>query len=321
MKISELLNNKPHGTIAVLSQEEIDIVLNGLKSKGIEKATCLVALDYLACNKIAFGNILNTKEVAQRIAQNLDKDIKFMSVFSKYKYGFEAIFSSATKSVEVSPRLNTILSNRGRLAKKCYVRSILLHEFDHCSSCHKQTMPGNEILNAYYKKFPSTKPQKIKSLIEPTLKYSCGFFNPRTYVEGGLFAGIDLTPLEEGVTVYKQKKYDKICGYKNKLADDYEFYFQVVNHIAKMVGEETLIKNHFYGNYKAVREAYMKKTKTDLNAIVNGLSTYEGLGDYKEEKQETKKLIMDLIGKIEILNAIQTKAKSCENKGEEELER
>lgn len=298
MKISDILDDIPQNTISALTQEEVSFLLNGLKSKGIGNKTCMVALDFLACNKIAFGKFLDTKEVATRLISHLDQDIKFMTFFDPNKTYFSGQYEAKTKCVLVSKYCVKNSEKSGIRAKKRSLRSLFLHEFDHCSCMNEKDLPSEEIMQAYFDKYPETKPKKLKSLLHFSKKYGCGISVPKSYIESGINAQKSLDMLDEGITVYKQKKYDKIWGFKTEVDGEYEFFYQVADHIAKIIGEEKMVWCHFYGEYNEMRKAYMRRTGVDLNHLATALSTYDILVGYSERK-EVKTLVKNLIKKIE----------------------
>ena len=75
--------------------------------------------------------------------------------------------------------------------------------------------------------------------------------------------GLNLNPLNEGITVYKQAKYDEVIGKKFKTA--YKSEKQVAELLAQTIGEDKMIELHFNNDYEGMKELFNRETGKDLN--------------------------------------------------------
>ena len=85
-----------------------------------------------------------------------------------------------------------------------------------------------------------------------------------------LVNGIDLKKLNEGITAYKQERYDRFLG--NKPYTNYKIEKKAAKFIGSVIGEEKLISMHSNNDYEGIRTAFKEKTGEELNDLVDELN-------------------------------------------------
>lgn len=258
--------------VKTLTEEEICCIVDGFAKKNMRSPqTIRDVLEYLYCHKKAFGDIIETMDVAENIVRNMKKNIDYFAFLNRFHVGE---FSLKEGQVKMN-FLNTISSLFER-KRKMERASVLRHEIDHCATSKTNPKTGRKEGCGI----------DINSMQYYVFK-SFGKFDERTKVllEDGLHC------LDEGITVFKQNKYDIIKnGYGMKHSQFYQIYLGVAEHLARMIGEENMIKLQYEGNYKVMREIYGEKTGLDLNKLVYFLGIIYDKAHAQVQEEELSRL-------------------------------
>lgn len=301
MKLSTILGKDYEKIVGTLTEEEILCVVDGLKKKNVRNPlTIRFVLDYLYSHKKVYGEVIDTMEVAEKIVKNLDKDISLFSVM-KRTHGGEY------SQVEGQVRMSFVytLKSITRRKKKCNLGSVLRHEIDHCVTTDPELRKGKMVCSGIVRE--SCFDEIIRTFDRRTK-------NASKWVSSGLYA------LDEGITVFKQGRYDEVHGVeKPGRSDFYEIYFQVAQHLAKMIGEKNMIQLHFWGDFGKMREDYFDRTGLDLGRIVYFLGEVRcgNIADPQNEDRLMKMIDALEKGKI-ILKNIKEIENDCAKKDEKE---
>lgn len=285
--------------VETLSETEIKNTVFGLKEKGIcGPQTIHDVLDYLYCHKKAFGEIISTSTVAERLVENMDKNIgyfKFMNRFCAGEY--------SEKDRQVKMNIRRTVGSIARPKRKMKYNSVLRHEIDHCATAlpaeEKGKTLGCGVANS----------QVVGYLMD---KYQSEDEDTLSVIVDGICA------LNEGITVYKQNKFDKVKGdADNTHGQLYGMFLGVATHISNVIEEENMISDQFNGDYNSMRIKYERATGVDLDKIVYNLGKINS-GHNKQaingvemaNKDEKVEMAKNLLGK---LNKIESR---CLERGE-----
>lgn len=304
--MQKLLGKDYENVITTLPQEEIKFVVNGLKAKGINNETCAEVLKYLTYNKLAFGDILDSSAVAKRIVLHLNSSIGSLN-FLETMFGTVGGWASESGRILLSGRykrgVKLCVNKRKKRAKQNALNSCIYHELDHCATTNKQNMPSQSRLNNWFRRNDED-PKEQQKTINFLQSMDSGIACARSLVDSDLpieYMG-SFIMLNEGITVYKQHKYDKLAfGKESPVSKDYEFYKAIAGHIANCISEEKLIQFQSQGNYKKIREEYQLATGRDLNKIIRDIHAYGNIYDYHDRyyfRYEYCKSLADVEQKI-----------------------
>lgn len=285
--IVELLGNDFELVVSILSKDVRALAIQGLKNKNINNQTCAEVLRYLTYNSQAFGQILDTREVTQRIVSNLNHSIGFLKA-SQARHGVVGGWAPESGSILLSKRFSReelfAIGKKAKAKKRCAYKSCIYHELDHCATANKDNMPSKEQYEKWYEKY--IKDQSYYEEVDDVLHKMCtGIANCRSLIQSDLNIEFlsALNYLNEGITVYKQRKYDKIAfGKEVPLYGDYAFYADMATHLANVIGEEKMLVYQNQGNYGAMRKEYSGKTAKDLNWLLTEIYLYMRTIDYHD---------------------------------------
>ncbi len=291
MKIEDIINEKS------LDENLINYVEKRLSEKGINLETQDEVIKYLWANKKLFGHVIDTKELADRIIENLDKSIVYFGTDTTnlpilYKSKFNIITSILSmaivggyyqpydKEVYLNPLVQSKLTKKGQMNRE----SIFMHEIDHCATTSYIDLDEQQTKNLLLYKTKKGLFGKIICKFKPIMqmkrdKWSnmtnnrlaiLGFENPLLDMK----YNIPFWRLDEGITVLKQKKFSEVLGIKfNKLSSaSYQVEPVVAEFIANKVGLDNLIKFRHNNDYEGLRKAFFDATGKDLNNLVRDLN-------------------------------------------------
>ncbi len=264
------------------NNEYIEFLRSQLKNKGLNEETIGYACKYVELNQKLFSNSINMEKLTTRLANNLQHNI--ISVNNHYGLGkaINSVISTVAnwepyaKELAVSPlfKVTEKMSSKMRLAKE----SNIFHELDHCATTEYISMTENqqeEYINNVINANGMTNKQDIdifKRMMKEAHQVSGGE-HPIVGVKDAKvneLKGLNLNQLNEGITVYKQKKYDEVIGKKFKTA--YKSEKKVAELLAKTIGEDKMIELHFNNDYETMKELFNRETGKDLNYIVQKLN-------------------------------------------------
>lgn len=280
-----------------LDENLINYVEKRLNEKGINLETQDEVIKYLWANKKHFGHIIDTKELADRIIENLDKSIVWFGTDTTnlpilHKSRFKTITSILSMSIiggyyqpyDREVYLNPLV--QGKLTKKRQMNrdSIFMHEIDHCATTSYIDLDEEQVkelllfktrngfLGRFISKFkPFMKMKKDRWTNMTNNKLAIiGFDNPLLDMQHNM----TFWRLNEGITVLKQKKFSEALGIEfNKLSSSsYQAEPVVAEFIANKVGLDNLIKFQHNNDYEGLRKAFFDVTGKDLNDLVSDLN-------------------------------------------------
>lgn len=294
MKLSTILGKNYENIVNTLTEEEIFCVVDGLKKKNVKNPlTIRFALDYLYSHKKVYGDIIDTMEVAENIVRNLNKDIVFsVGLFYMGKY------SPKEGQIELS-FLTTVKSFLPR-KRKCNILSVLRHEFDHCATDKRNNGKAENGFGINFRNCGDDAHKMLNGVDGEILE--------KLFPERGLVC------LDEGITVFKERRFDEANGSKpNRQSNYYEIFLGVAEHIANVIGEKKMVKFHYDGDFRGMCEEYSNKIGMNLAVVLGHIGyccsgycihNYKYRQWHKKELEEGNSLLTylknaekDLLGK------------------------
>ncbi len=271
-------------------------VICGLMDKGINDKTIFYCLNYLYCNKVAYGDIFDINELADNILQNLSTSIKnkldsvnilqilagYLFVSGQYKPNKGTIYTNPF--LIAMPLNESYVARIGRKRlKRMYIDSTIRHEFDHCALTKWEMPLSKEEIIKLRSKNNLAKAFSEKELkqIQNSMTFNSGFCNTKQALRANLTCAFDLCELNEGITTYKEKCYDEVMygvGIYAPLGV-YKVYERAAEHIARVVGKKQMLTLHKQGDYAALRELYKQRCGHELNDLAFGLHQCRGYID------------------------------------------
>ena len=251
----------------MLTDIEQKLLVNNLRKNGLNSMTTDYIIKYcnVSTDIFNFNHNIMIKRISNNICKNIIKDKKKSFFFNPL-----ASFTHNTKQIVIS----------SKITNEDYITSLILHEIDHAATYSKNTKAQekqymdifNQKLNqkySYIYKIPFIKKTfykyaRRKFLKKPT--FSTGFYNPLAQKA----FGINLNLLKEGVTTYKQTKYENYLDLKDKITVDDSFYknaLNVVNTIVKIIGEENLINFEQNNDFLSLKECFETNTQNQIPFI------------------------------------------------------
>lgn len=222
----------------MISVEEKETLLNNLKCCSLNSYTIECIIRYADISTDIFN--IDHNILIKNISNNIKKDI----VFKKKYHLFSSVLGSynfKSKQIMISPKLKN----------KQHIISIIFHELDHAaSSQYIKSESINEYLSTYVRRLNNKHPILFKI---PFVKYilkkrflrlnslSSGFNNTLA----GKALGIDLNLFKEGITTYKQSKYEQYLHLSDRITtqeNNYKNEMKVAQLIIDIIGEERTMK-------------------------------------------------------------------------------
>lgn len=312
MNVEDIINKK------MLDEEIIELVEKGLHEKNINIETQDEIIKYLYVNKKLFGHIIDTKKLAEKIIENIERSIVYFgtdtSKFPKlYKSKINIITSILSmgivggyyhpysKEVYLNPLVQGKITKKGKENRE----SIFMHEIDHCATTSYVELEENEkqslvvynekksIFRNLMKLFQGT---DIKGRISRKIKVwddmtkgrlaIIGVHNPKLEMK----YNISLERFNEGITVLKQQMYSKVLGLNfNKISSSsYLTEPYVAEFVANKIGLDNLILLQQNNDYEGIRKKFNEATGQDLNDLVEDLNKIPVLIPVSEKKLKKK---------------------------------
>lgn len=244
----------------MISVEEKEALLNNLKCYSLNSFTIECIIQYANISTDIF-NIDHTI-----LIKNLSNNIKTNIIFKKKFYLFSDILGSynfESKQIMINPKIKN----------EQHIISIIFHELDHAASFqYIKSKNINEYLNTYIQKLNSKHPilfkiPFIKSIVEKRFlsssSLSCGFNNPLA----GKSLGINLNLFKEGITTYKQSKYEQYLNLSDKITtqdNNYKNEMKVAQVIIDIIGEDITMQLEQNNDILGLKKIFEKKTKKQV---------------------------------------------------------
>lgn len=227
--------------VDMLTEEQKEYIIKELDKKGIGVQTQDYVLHYCEVNAKLYAHVIPIQDIIKRVVVNLDKDIKHYKKLTYSRYNTE------DKDIKIA------LLTRGKIKK-----NTIFHELDHMATSSKDNLKQANNGKSY-------------SHLE------CGL-DMEMNLNNGEFTSF--TGLNEGITEYKVMKY---VLYENARKHDvkkyksdscYLPYINVVSQLVDMLGEDTIVRDQFYGDIVDLCEKLDEKVqgKYNLFEIVNDMN-------------------------------------------------
>ena len=244
----------------MISIEEKETLLNHLKCYSLNTFTIECILQYANITTDIFN--IDHNILINNLSNNIKKNITFskkFNIFSKIlgSYNFES------KQIMINPKIK---NNQ-------HIISLIYHELDHAASSKDiKTEIRIEYLNLYFQRINEKHPfllkiPFIKSFIKRKFlnsnSFMCGFNNPLV----GKALGINLNLFKEGITTYKQSKYEKYLNLTDKITNQENYYkneMKVAQTIIDIIGENLTIRLEQNNDILGLKKVFEKLTKKQV---------------------------------------------------------
>ena len=264
-------------------EKRTEYIKTRLSEKGIDEETQSYVLKYVDTNQQLFGNALDIDKVVERLLNNLNYSIENFDI---KKNPLKALVFPHTSLGAWSPyknkiEMNPILKMAGKFSKSMRQKydSTIMHELDHCATTEYIDMSEED--KKYFTERIPIKNQKLKNIFKNIINKKIEERKGQIVLSG--IAGVrnieharnngvstaKLALLNEGITAYKEEKYNRFLGIEERTSYDVEK--TVASFIGKVIGEDELIRLHSNNDYQSMRVAFQKETGRDLNEIVGRL--------------------------------------------------
>ena len=222
----------------MISIEEKENLLNNLKYNSLNSFTVECIVQYANISSDIFN--IDHGILINNLSNNLKNDIIFSKNFCLLSnilgsYNFES------KQIMINAKVKN----------KQHIISLIFHELDHAASCqHIKPEDKLKYLSTYLEKLNTEHPfvfkiPFIKSFIEKRFlkskSFSCGFNNPFI----GKILGVNLNLFKEGITTYKQSKYEKYLNLSDRITtkdNNYKNEMRVAQLIIEIIGEDKIMQ-------------------------------------------------------------------------------
>ena len=198
-----------------------------LTKKDFDNFTSQKIIEYVEAHDLLYGNIIDTKDVIQRISTNLNNNIQF-----DLEHGGFGIRGG------YSPTHKQIVINTDNFKDDEY-----FHEIDHCATSDLSSMPDFDAPDAF--EF-----EVMDKRYKEGYKYYMGI-----EVDGQEPAGSDFRIAmneNEGITTLKQIDYAKLRGTSFN-ENGYNINYNMAEQIGYIIGRDNLLQKHFYNNIEGIR--------------------------------------------------------------------
>lgn len=216
----------------MLTEQLKEYIIEKLHEKGIGIKTQDYVLEYCEVNAKLYANVIPIKDIIDRIVNNLDEDIKY------YKKLVTSRYNTNQKNI----RLGLLERGKGK-------NDTIFHEIDHMATSSKDNLKQANGNKSY---------EYLVSGLDMNLSLNAGKL-------------ISFTTLNEGITEYKVMKYinylkaNKIDVKQYKLTSCYLPFINVVSQLVDILGEDTIIKDQFYGDIVDLVEKFKKQVQGKYN--------------------------------------------------------
>ena len=213
-------------------KEELYSYVNTIISKkGFDDFTSKKILDYIEAHDLLYGHIIDTKDVADRISNNLNKNIQFdLDRGGSAKGGYGPV----SKGIYIFT--------------KDFADDEYFHELDHCATSDLSTMPDFDAPDAWYNEAMAKRDKE-------GYKFYIGI-----EVTGQKPSGPDFKVAQnenEGITVLKQRDYAKLKGIPFT-ENGYDINYNIAEQIGYIIGRENLLQKHFYNDVDGISEELLR---------------------------------------------------------------
>lgn len=281
----------------VITSEQRERLLSNLEQKGLNKQTKNYILKYVNKNSEIFSNCIDIEKLIDRLSTNIDKNISY----NLLNPTLNGVYDSNKKSIQIKP---TLLFNKKRR------ESTILHELDHAATTTYGEIPReiavkivDEKLKSFniIKKIAMKKSKNITEFKTKSIDYIMKNKNNRI----GVQQLSKNRALNEGITRYKELKYmdeELKGGYNIFVKDSYGPECKVASEIAKIIGEDNLVKMSFNNDFEGMCKLFSERTdgKGDLEEISTKL-----------DKTHSKKRYLHPIKFIKNYSSISNQFKVC----------
>lgn len=238
----------------MLSEKQIQSISKKLRSKHINEETQDYVLKYCQMNDKLFSDFIDIDSVIDRVTDNLNDNIKYNLPVPIIK----GIYNIRDKKINLERRFDT--PNKTREAE-----STIFHELDHCATRTEAEYTNNQKDN-FYKYFNMVKKVPIIGRIATRYEKNFeAFVNSKKPITGVMYFSKHRF-LNEGITAFKQAKYDKelnIPQSETPLYNNKSGYHKIANYvyqIADIIGEDNLLKAHFNNDFDDMSDKFDSET-------------------------------------------------------------
>lgn len=211
-----------------------------LAERSFDEFTRGKVVDYIESHDTLYGDIIPTAEVIQRIAKNLSKNIEFRDEFSLARGGA------------------SLLGKNIVVYAKDFGDDEFFHEMDHLGTSDLSQAFDTNSEDAWTNEWLERREAQGETI------YS-GIEQSGTRPGGGDY--LYRKGENEGIEVIKQHAYAKLKGIQVK-ENGYDFNFKEMSQIAAIIGEEKLIKAHFYNDSQLIHDE-LAKYGVDFEQVCN----------------------------------------------------
>lgn len=253
----------------MITNEQRETLLSNLTKKGLNKRTQNYILKYANKNSELFSDCIDMDKLIDRLSTNIDKNISY-DMLNPLLNG---AYFPGNKNIRLSPKL---------LFNKKKRESTILHEIDHAATTTYAENSREDITKMINDRFKSpfiqklamitTKSKSITELKDKAVDYYIRHSNGRI----GIHQDSKNRALNEGITRYKQLKYmgDELKGgYHTFIRDSYGPECKVASELAKIIGEDNLVKMSFNNDFDGMCKLFSERTdgKGNLEEISSKL--------------------------------------------------
>lgn len=252
----------------MLTEEQKEYIIKELDKKGIGVQTQDYVLHYCEVNAKLYAHVIPIQDIIERVVANLDKDIKHYKKITYSRY------NTGDKDIKIA------LLTHGKSKK-----NTIFHELDHMATSSKDNLKQANNGESY---------SHLECGLDMEMKLNNG-------------EATDFKGLNEGITEYKVMKYimyensNKIGVEQYKFINDYQNYIRVVSQLVDIVGEDTLIRDQFYGDIIDLCEKFDEKVQEKYNlfeivgdmnksTILNGTNFLHPIRTIKAKRNLKQKL-------------------------------
>lgn len=241
--------------------------------KNINLETQEYIKQYISLNESLFVNFLDVDDVTKKLLENLNKSISMIPTKPSELIRGSGTWKGGKHYIYINP-INKILSIFFK-SEKYKLNSIIMHELDHCATSEYISISEqekNNIIETIINKNKIKRKDKVKNYINNKYKKNKGLLpiSGISDIRQSIHNNVNLTPLNEGITAWKQEMYEKQLGIRPYRV--YSFEKEVSKFISDMIGKENLIKMHFNHDYEGIRQLFKENTGTELNCLVEKLN-------------------------------------------------
>lgn len=242
-----------------LKPEYISYIIEELEKKNLNKETIDSIIEFCQVQAVAFSEVENIDSLVKEMVDKTNENIEYKKVVECGNGEKEKVDGGVAirgKQIVINPK------EKGKTRGKI----IIFHELQHRKDNVRVELTNEEVMQkrdeilSRQKKHRNRK--KLKKEIDEYISCSEGKFfmsGVSECLQDYLKYGTDLNYFMEGVTKYKQTKYEEIMGYKPDHNYDYEL--KLVKSVISLVGEKDFLLAYNNHNFDTIRNSVLEKTR------------------------------------------------------------